>query len=108
MSQMTEALPPTVAAFVPDLMDRSRLASTFPGAQFVATPGELVDTTAEVVVLDLGRPGAVDALAGLSERRTVGFVSHVDTALIQAAAAAGCDRVLPRSRFFADILSALR
>jgi DNA-binding NarL/FixJ family response regulator len=43
----------------------------------------------------------------LSSVRTLGFVSHVDTARIQAARAAGADEVMARSAFagqLADIL----
>jgi DNA-binding NarL/FixJ family response regulator len=47
----------------------------------------------------------------LSSIRTVGFVSHVDTALISAARAAGADGVMARSAFaaqLADILTSAR
>ena len=89
-----------VVAYVPDLMDRSRLA----GVAFVATPAELVDTDADIVVVDLSRPGVLDVLPAVAERvpRVIGFGSHVDTELLAAARAAGCTEVLPRSRFFAN------
>ena len=89
-----------VVAYVPDLMDRSRLA----GVTYVATPEELASVDADVVVVDLSRPGVLDVLPAVAQRvpRIVGFGSHVDTELLAAARAAGCTEVLPRSRFFAD------
>lgn len=89
-----------VVAYVPDLMDRSRLT----GVTFVATPAELASADADVVVVDLSRPGVLELLPAVAERvpRIVGFGSHVDTELLAAARAAGCTEVLPRSRFFAD------
>ena len=38
----------------------------------------------------------------------VAFGSHVDTAGLAAAAAAGCDPVLPRSRFTAELPELIR
>jgi hypothetical protein len=91
---------------VPDLLDRSRVSSAHPDAVFVADLDELVAraSAGDVVVVDLGRPGVLDRLGGLvgSGARVVGFASHVDTRLIDAATAAGCE-VLPRSRFFRDL-----
>lgn len=43
----------------------------------------------------------------LSAVRTVGYVSHVDTAVIQAAREAGADQVMPRSAFAAQLASVL-
>ena len=90
-----------VAAYAPDLMDRSRLAAAGE-VIFVAAPGELADVTVDLVVVDLSRPGVLDAL-GRVDARTIGFGSHVDRELLAAARAAGCDEVLPRSKFFARI-----
>jgi DNA-binding NarL/FixJ family response regulator len=42
---------------------------------------------------------AIKADAALAGTRTLGFVSHVDTATIEAARAAGVDEVLARSAF---------
>lgn len=93
-----------VVAYVPDLMDRSRLGA-IEGLAFVASPAELADAAvgAELVVVDLSRPGVLEALAGLRGVRTVGFGSHVDRELLASAEAAGCAEVLPRSRFFARL-----
>jgi PleD family two-component response regulator len=46
---------------------------------------------------------ALKADAELASIRTVGFVSHVQTALIDAARAAGTDEVLARSAFAANL-----
>lgn len=93
-----------IAAFVPDLMDRSKVAAAAPGrVTFVASAAELAGVGADVVVVDLARPGALDALAGLGAARTIGFASHVDRELAVAAQAAGCREVLARSRFFASL-----
>ncbi len=88
-----------IAAYVPDLMDRSRLAGVGQ-VTFVATPGDLAAVEADVVVVDLSRPGVLDAVGGLEGVRTIGFGSHVDTDVLDAARAAGCDEVMARSAFF--------
>jgi len=97
-----------VAAYVPDLMDRSRLSAvTGIDLRFVNAPADLASLASgwvpDVVVVDLARPGVIEALrAGAIPGRIVGFGSHVDTETLDAARAAGCHEVLPRSRFFAD------
>ena len=95
-----------VAAYVPDLMDRSKVAAAAPGATFVARADDLAGVDADLVVLDLTRPGAVDVLPRV-QARTVGFCRHTMRDVIAAAEQAGCDRVLARSEFFADIGAAL-
>lgn len=99
---------PRIVAYVPDLMDRSRLAPVT-GVHFVTRPADLaaLANDADVVVVDLARPGVLDALGGLSGVRTVGFASHVDTELLAAATAAGCGEVMARSRFFANVATLL-
>ena len=91
----------TVALFVPDLMDRSKITAVVPGAVVAARVGDVVAGAGDTVVLDLSRPGALEAVAPLvvSGARVVGFASHVDRARIDQARAAGCE-VLPRSAFF--------
>ncbi|MDY7104430.1 MAG: hypothetical protein S0880_24860 [Actinomycetota bacterium] len=93
-----------VAAYVPDLMDRSKVAAAFPGTRFVGHPAELaelVDAAGDVdlVIVDLGRPGVLDVVASLGPR-VVGFASHVDEETLEAARAAGVDDALARSVFF--------
>ncbi len=63
------------------------------------------------MVVDLARPGVLDALAAVAalEPRPaiVGFGSHVDRELLARARAAGADRVLARSAFFGDVTAIL-
>jgi len=99
--------PTSVAAFVPDLMDRSRveIASTAAGrvVVFVGHPDDLasaVEDGARFVVVDLAHPGVLEVMARLGPAHTVGFASHVDRALLDAARAAGCDEVMARSAVF--------
>jgi hypothetical protein len=98
---------PSLVAYVPDLMDRSRveIASQTAGrtVDFVAHPDELaaaVERGATFVLLDLAHAGVLDVLPRLRAAHTVGFASHVDKALLAAAREAGCDEVLPRSAVF--------
>lgn len=102
----------TVVAYVPDLMDRSKVRAVAPGARWARTAAELGHGAGPgvVVVADLGRPGAVDGLAAAAAAgaRTIGFGSHVDRATLAAAREAGVGEVMPRSEFFrrlADLLS---
>ena len=88
-----------IAAFVPDLMDRSKISAAVDGVAFVASPGDLVDAEADVVVIDLGRPGSLDVLADLPGR-VVAFARHTERDTIAFARSAGCDEVLARSEFF--------
>ncbi|HJT77327.1 MAG TPA: response regulator [Gemmataceae bacterium] len=66
------------------------------------------------VLLDLAHPGLVlpDLLRGLRESCTpapyvVAYGSHVDAAGLRAAREAGCDLVLPRSKFVEELPRAL-
>jgi hypothetical protein len=93
-----------VVALVTDLMDRSRLRGTAEVDVRFIGPAELTDVVdADLVVVDLAKPGHLEALtrrpAGIE---VVGFGPHVDEELLARARSAGCDRVLPRSRFFRD------
>ncbi len=96
-----------MVAFVPDLMDRSRveLAGRDAGipVEFVARPADLSDAVgrgARLVVVDLSQTGVLEVLPGLGAAHTVGFASHVDKDLLEAARRAGCDEVLARSAVF--------
>lgn len=105
--------PRRVIAVVPDLFFATRIAGTArqvgvgldlpaPGEALAAVRAALPD----MVILDLHAPGdplglARDLRADPATRSipVVGFYSHVDQALREAALAAGLDRVLPRSAF---------
>ena len=91
-----------VVALVDDLMDRSKVSSAFPDAQFardaVAAGG------ADVVIVDLARHGdTVGALRAAAPRaRLVAFGPHVDDAALDRARSDGADAVVARSVFFRD------
>lgn len=60
------------------------------------------------VILDLGTPGlavadVVALLPSTPRPRVIAFGSHVQTARLQEARDAGCDQVMPRSRFTAEL-----
>jgi len=97
----------TVSAYVLDLADRSKFPS---GTSFVRNASDL-DGNADTVVVDLSRPDALDAVralrAGGSTARIVGYGRHTERELLAEARGAGCDRVLARSAFFADVEAAL-
>jgi hypothetical protein len=92
-------------------MDRSKVAAALADEQvvFVGDKASLEPAVAAVatdlVILDLARPGALDLLPRLAGAgvRTVGFGSHVDRELAEAARAAGCGEVYARSVFFARL-----
>ena len=101
-----------IVALVPDLMDRSRVTAALgEGVELVATARHLRDRLEsgpepDLVLIDLGRRGILDALPGIREAthaRIIGFGAHVERDLLAAARAAGCDQVLARSAFFAQL-----
>jgi len=77
---------------------------------------ELIATSSKLVIIDLNaRNGAIQAIervrAGKNSVRMVGFLSHVQVDLAEQARAAGCDEVMPRSKFtqnLAQILSSAK
>jgi hypothetical protein len=91
-----------IVAFVPDLMDRSRLSGT-PGLELVDRLADVAAAAAgaQLVLLDLSRPGALDVVPTVAPTPVVGFASHVDRELLEAARRAGCARAVPRSAVLA-------
>jgi len=65
------------------------------------------------VIVDLSNPGLriAELIAGLgavtTRPRIVAYGSHVDTATLRAAREAGCDVVLPRSKFVEELPNVL-
>jgi len=65
------------------------------------------------VIIDLANPGLeLAALIGTLNRldrrpRIVAYGSHVDAAALQAARDAGCDQVMPRSKFASDLSTSM-
>lgn len=92
-----------VVAYVPDLMDRSKVAATG-DVTFVTNPARLVSEAegADVVVVDLMRAGALDAIPSIGAP-VIGFANHTERDLLDAARAAGCTEALPRSAFFSRL-----
>jgi DNA-binding NarL/FixJ family response regulator len=105
-----------------DLIFFSRVAATARAAGLVVrqarSPAAVLELARQEppggVILDLHADGLdlPALLAGLREvcpamPRTVAFGSHVEADTLRAARAAGCDRVLPRSRFVKEVEDAL-
>lgn len=91
-------------AFIPDLMDRSRLNGVTDLA--IVSSAAALDALedlgpGDVVAVDLSRPDALDAAVRAAARgaRVYGFASHVDTDTMKAANAAGIN-AMARSAFF--------
>jgi DNA-binding NarL/FixJ family response regulator len=99
-----------------DLMAKSRLvdATSRAGITLESTPvesfrGRLQETKPSVVIVDLdgGREAALDEIRAarddeLLPARVVGYYSHVDRALGEAAEQAGCEP-WPRGKFWASL-----
>src|SRR5690349_4816613 len=87
-----------------DLMFASKIRGAAGGAgeavkiQWLRDPAQLIGADGTVLIVDLGQDGALDAGASWKSShpaaRLIGFVSHVDTATIDRARAAGFDDVL--------------
>ena len=105
-----------------DLMFTSRIVGTARELGFQVQTARsqemLLQMAAELlpacVIVDLSNPGlAIEAvtqrLPELGQPRPfiVAYGSHVDTATLTAARAAGCDRVMPRSKFVEELPTAL-
>lgn len=91
-------------AFVPDLMDRSRL-NGIPDLMHVSSTGALESIAGmgpgDVVAVDLSRPGALEAAGRVANTgaKVIGFASHVDADTMRAANQAGIV-AMARSAFF--------
>jgi DNA-binding NarL/FixJ family response regulator len=102
-----------------DLLFISRITGTARALgidmQAVRSPAQLANlvgqNAARCLLVDLHCPGLsiAELLQALPEPRpfVVGYGSHVDTATLRAAREAGCDLVLPRSKFVEDLPQAL-
>ena len=95
-----------VVAYVPDLMDRSKVNGSPADVTFVARPAELAEAAetaaADLVVVDLTRPGVVEALPAVKVP-VIGFANHTNREAMEAARAAGAGQVMARSAFFARL-----
>lgn len=113
-----------ILAILDDLMFTSKIRSTarHVGASIAfarSSQGALEQMRAEapsLVIFDLNNPrtdpmgtlAAMQADAALASIPTLGFVSHVDTATIDAARAAGIGSVVARSAFAMNLADILR
>ncbi|MDQ4134027.1 MAG: hypothetical protein M3179_12695 [Actinomycetota bacterium] len=97
-----------IVAYVPDLMDRSKVAAAAADVRFVSAPDQLAAAAAgaHLVVVDLTRPGVLEAIPTVSGR-VIGFANHTNRDLMEAAHAAGCDEVMARSAFFSRLAQLL-
>ncbi len=115
---------PKILALVEDLFFAAKIIETakLVGAdiEMVANGEALLRRSVEarpsLVIVDLNAPGAGRGEAirqfktnsGLATIPVIGFLSHVQVELAEAATKAGCDRVLPRSKFTAELPRILR
>lgn len=112
-----------ILAAVDDLLFSSKIRATAKQAgveiAFARTPADILEqarvTGPSLVIFDLNS-GKTDPIAtiaamkrdpALAGIRTIGFVSHVDTAVIDAARKAGADEILARSTFAANLAGIL-
>jgi len=93
-----------IVAYVPDLMDRSRVAAATNEITFVADLASLPGAAAqaEIVVVDLTRAGVLEIVPTL-HGPVIGFANHTERDLMEAARSAGCATVLARSAFFSRL-----
>lgn len=84
-----------IAAYIPNLMDRSRFGRN--DVRFVRVAAEAAD--AQLVIVDLDRCTELGSFASLGGH-TVGFGAHVDDDRLNEATRAGLDEVMARSAFF--------
>jgi CheY-like chemotaxis protein len=112
-----------ILAAVDDLLFSSKIRTTARQAgvelAFARTPPEILEQSRSskpaLVIFDLNsaKANALDTIAAmkndpeLASIRTLGFVSHVHTGLIEAAREAGIDEVLARSAFAGNLAAIL-
>jgi CheY-like chemotaxis protein len=114
---------PSALLLCDDLLFASRITGEARALGLIVKPArsleQLLDLTRQEapsgVLLDLAFPGLdlpvlFRQLAEIcpSPPRVTAYGSHVDTERLQAARAAGCDPVLPRSKFVEQLPSILR
>ncbi len=76
---------------------QSRAAATRPRAVFI-----------DLACADFDPREVINQLAGLPRPSVIAFGSHVDVDRLEAARLAGCDAVMPRSRFASTLPEILR
>ena len=91
-----------VVCLVRDLMFAGKITAAGVPARVVRDPAALATADGSHLVVDLNQEGALAAAVAWRTRTgrpVVGFVAHVDTSTIEAARAAGIDRVMARGAF---------
>src|SRR5688572_25953682 len=103
---MTDKESPNIIALVSDLIFSSRITTAAKSAgakvQILRKPEQIAGTEGTLLLADLNVDGAAPAAAAWSKqpgRRVVGFVSHMDAAVIAGAREAGVEEIVARSRF---------
>src|SRR5215203_3579192 len=112
-----------ILAAVDDLLFSSKIRTTAKLSQvdltFARTPeailGQARELKPSLIIFDLNcaKADPINTLAALKADPelggipTIGFVSHVDAATIQAARDAGCDEVMARSAFAGNLAAIL-
>ena len=81
-------------------------------ALVAAVSGSAAQDSPALVIVDLNaRQGPLEALEKLraagNQRPVIAFLSHVQTELAERARAAGCQQVLPRSKFTQNLAAIL-
>src|SRR5687767_2460963 len=82
-----------------------QLGVTVEGVRDASALGQAAAAGARVVIVDLRLPAAMEALASVTALgalpgvRTVGFVDHERTDVMDSARAAGCQEVLTKGQF---------
>lgn len=112
-----------ILAAVDDLLFSSKIRATAKQAgvelTFARSPAEILDQARalgpSLVIFDLNS-GKTDPIATIAAMKkdpalagipTLGFVSHVDGAVIQAARSAGADEIMARSTFAGNLAEIL-
>ena len=100
---------PPVAVLVQDLYFLSSIGVTAAklGVEVaIVKPGEPIPATSSLIILDLQYPGdwvrVIREIAG-ENREIVAFGPHVDGSLMKHARAAGCTRVMAKSKFVVEL-----
>ncbi len=122
MSAPSQSSEPSGIVLCDDMIFTSRVTGTARDLGLTVRPARSVEALQKLVqqqcprcvIVDLANPGLEIAqlIADLQQNcspmpRVVAFGSHVDTATLQRAREAGCDPVLPRSKFVEDLPHAL-
>jgi DNA-binding NarL/FixJ family response regulator len=101
-----------IAVLTDDLLFGSRLQGDLSGAGHEVTLAATPDAGAELIVADLtsAAPERIAQIAALGSDRppVLAFFSHVETSVREAAAAAGLDLVVPRSRMARESAALVR